>query len=156
MFRTQFQRQKAIANPGSGVKTDYVLRLDKFGKRFLDPVGQTNTYDYIQSFHDSVEVHKLIEKYSMLGDPSLFNQRSASYGDFTNLPSNLAEVYRSVSEANTFFNSLPIEIKREFNHSASEFFASIGSPKYNSVMSKLTPNSSDSISKEVPNESQSE
>ena len=159
MFRTQFQRNPMIANPGSSLKTDYKLRLDKFGKRYLEPVGVTNTFDYIQSHHDSTEVHKLIEKYSMLGDPSILNRKQGSYGDFTNLPTNLADVYRTATQATDFFQSLPLEIKREFNHSPSEFFASIGSDKYNAAIAKLNikPESSGSYpNPEVTNESQSE
>lgn len=156
-FRTQFQRTRSLANPGSPIKTNYSLRIDKFGKHYLEASGFTNTFEFIQSFHDSTEVHKLIEKYSMLGDPSLFQNRSGSYGDFTNLPTTLADVYRSVAEANDFFKSLPIEIKREFNHSPSEFFASIGTEKYNSVLASLNKDKSTVSSKEVSsNESQSE
>lgn len=138
-FRTQFQRSQQIANPGSSLKTDYKLRLDKYGKRYLEPVGVSNVHDFIQSHHDSSEVHKLIEKYSMLGDPSILNKKVGRYGDFTGLPSNLAEVYRSVTEANDLFQTLPIEVKREFNHSPSEFFASIGTEKYNKALALLNP-----------------
>lgn len=157
MFRTQFERIKQIANPGSSSKPNYKLRIDKFGKYYLDHIGDTNTDEFIQSHHDSCEVHKIIEKFSMLGDPSLLNRNSGRYGDFTNLPSTLADVYRSVAEATDFFNSLPLELKREFNHSPSEFFASIGTEKYNNVISSLNKDNQSSVEKEVSvSESQSE
>ncbi len=149
MFRTQFQRNPMIANPGSSLKPNYKLRIDKFGKYFLDHIGDMNIDEFIQSHHDSCEVHKIIEKYSMLGDPSLLNRTQGRYGDFTGLPSTLADVYRSVAEATDFFNSLPLELKREFNHSPSEFFASIGSEKYNSVISSLNKDNSSNTDKEV-------
>lgn len=146
-FKTLFTRVSVKAESGSNLKPVYNLRYDKFGKRYLETTSMKNTDDFIQSHLDGCEVHRIIDRYSMLGDSSLLNKKSGTYGDFTGMPTTLAEVYTRVSEATEFFNSLPVELKREFNHSPSEFFSSIGSPKYNSVIESL--NKSESNNEEV-------
>lgn len=154
MFRTQYQRTPVFTNPGSKVKKTYKMKIDKFGKKYLECTGEDDLDGFIQSFHDSTEVHKLIERYNMIGDATIFNKAQTSFGDFTAMPENLADVYAKVVEATEFFKELPVELKREFNHSPSEFYSSIGTDKYYSVLSRLNPESSPVQQSEVISDEQ--
>ncbi|QCS36579.1 minor capsid protein [Capybara microvirus Cap3_SP_469] len=114
----------------------YRLTVTKDGKKELVPKGKLNVYEFIQSFKDECDVESIIKKYNMIGDPSILNVRDTYYGDFTNMPRTLAEVHKMSIEASEYFNSLPLEVRREFNFNEGEFYAQIGSDKYYDVFKK--------------------
>ena len=46
---------------GSPTKTEFQLRI-KDNNEYLEPIGKTSLYDYIQSHADSVDIHKILER----------------------------------------------------------------------------------------------
>lgn len=137
-FKTQYdeKRERVFTNPGNPMKDVYKMRLNEKGQQVLEKVSQYSLFDEIQSHLEETEIHALVERYQLTGDPSVLMKQPGQYGDFTALPTSLADVYRFVADANNFFEDLPVEVRREYNFSASEFFADIGSEKSQAIFKK--------------------
>lgn len=137
-FKTQYDEHKRVfTNPGSPMKTVYKMRLDDKGRQVLEKMSEYSLYDEIQSHFEETEIHALVDRYKLTGDPSVLNRQLGQYGDFTDLPTSLADVYKRVADANNLFEELPIDIRREYNFSPAQFFADIGSERSKEIFSKL-------------------
>lgn len=90
-----------------------------------------------QSFKDSCDINKLLEKGARQGGLSHLERHGARYGDFAsidweNLPMQLAE-------GRQVFNELPAELKREFNQDPSQFFDYVTDPQNENRLTELLP-----------------
>lgn len=125
-FRTQFQSHDRVnANVGSRVKPVYSPVYDKNGVIDLEQTGSENLYDYIQSHKDSVDIHKILQRFEN-GDTVALAKVQGMYGDFTEVPRTYAEALNAIISAEQTFNSLPVETRAKFNHSFSQFLAQSG------------------------------
>lgn len=106
----------------------YGKEVDKEGKVHIVETGKTNIYEKIQASKDETLVYNILDRFNA-GDVTALNQRKGSYGDFTAMPKTLAEAQQSLIDAENYFNSLPLEVRKEFNHSVTEFLASAGDGK---------------------------
>ncbi len=135
MFDTQFKRlgkSGDFSETGSGMKPTYKMHVDDNGKRELKQSGEFNLYADIQSYEQSVSVDYLLTKF-INGDASALSRAQGVYGDFTQMPRTLAELQQRVIDAENLFNSLPLDIRAQYNHSASEFFAQLDSDKTKAI-----------------------
>lgn len=135
MFRTMYDRDQikpVHAVPGSPTKTEFQLRI-KDNNEYLEPIGKTSLYDYIQSHADSVDIHKILERCALVDDYSLLNRMPAQFMDLTEMPSNLAEAHAMVVDARNMFDRMPVEIKEKYDNNFVEFIGSIGSAKFESI-----------------------
>lgn len=134
MFQTQFDRMgtRITSEPGSGMKPTYKMHVDEDGKRELRKSGEYNLYAEIQSYKDSVSIDVILSRF-MNGDESALSRAQGIYGDFTEMPKTLAELQQRVIDAEDLFNSLPLEIRKEYNFSPSEFFAQLDSEKTKAI-----------------------
>ncbi|QCS36151.1 minor capsid protein [Capybara microvirus Cap1_SP_141] len=121
--------------PGNPIKVTYKGRMDKNGVVELVPTGKVNVYDFIQSFRNECDIHSLIDKYQMTQDPSLLDLKPTYFGDFTDVPTNIIEVWNKVEEAKEFFNSQDPKIKEAFNYDAYQFLAKAGTEEFMTVVS---------------------
>uniref|UniRef100_A0AAU8AZ87 Internal scaffolding protein n=1 Tax=Dulem virus 198 TaxID=3145675 RepID=A0AAU8AZ87_9VIRU len=135
-FTTQFQRksERICSVPGSGMKDTFKMHVDENGKRELRKNGEYNLYAEIQSYKDSVSIEYILTRF-MNGDDSALSRAQGIYGDFSEMPTTLAELQQRVIDAEDLFNSLPIDIRAQYNHSASEFFAQLDSEKTKNIFS---------------------
>ncbi len=112
----------------------YSIKIDKqTGKKELKESGKTDIYEKIQENKEGTYIYDILEKY-MAGDESVLNKSLARYGDVTELPTNLAEAQQLIIDAENTFKSLPIEIRKEFNHSPTEFMAGIENGKLEQIL----------------------
>lgn len=135
MFKTQFDLlgvRGTPSVPGSGMKDTYKMYVDEDGKRELRKSGEYNLYAEIQSYKDSVSIDYILARF-MNGDESALSRAQGIYGDFTEMPRTLAELQQRVIDAEDLFNSLPLNIKEQYNFSASEFFAQLDSDKTKAI-----------------------
>lgn len=129
-FRTCYtERVIKHLNPGDPVKIEYQLRIVD-GCKTLVETGKTSLYDYIQSHADSVDIHKILERCAMLDDYSLLNRMPADFMDVTEMPTNLAEAYAAVQDANNFFDRMPTDIKEKYNNNFIEFLEDLGTERF--------------------------
>lgn len=133
-FPTQFdKRERQFSEKGSRKMPVYKMKIDKdTGSRSLRKVGEDDIYSKIQSHKDSVDINYILSRYAR-GDVSALSKIQGTYGDFTEMPTTLAELSQRVIDAENIFYQLPLEKRAQFNHSPSEFFSQFGSEKFNAI-----------------------
>lgn len=112
--------EKIVPTYGKEVAKDGTIKVVETGK--------TNIYEKIQASKDETLIYNILDRFNA-GDTSALMQRQGSYGDFTQAPKTLVEAQQALIDADRYFNSLPLEVRKEFNHSLSEFLASAGNGK---------------------------
>ena len=135
MFDTQFDRlgvSGAKTVPGSGMKDTYKMHVDADGKRELKKSCEYNLYADIQSYKDSVSIDYILSRF-VNGDETALSRVQGIYGDFTQMPRTMAELQQRVIDAENLFNNLPLDIREQYNFSASEFFAQLDSDKTKAI-----------------------
>lgn len=112
------------------------LKINKeTGKKELVKTGETNLYEKIQANLEQTLIYNILEKYEN-GDESVINVKKGTYGDFTNMPTTMAEAQQTLIDAENTFKSLPIDLRAKFNHSTSEFLASITNGRIEQILGK--------------------
>lgn len=124
-FKTQYDRVRVHSKPGSGIKKKYRAEVLKNGDIELVEDGEINLYELIQADKDSCDINVLLKQYA-LGDASALAKRQGTYGDFTQMPKNFAEMLNKVIEGEKLFESLPVETKNKFDNSLNQFIATAG------------------------------
>lgn len=151
-FATVFdEHQHYYTNAGSPEAPEYVLRVNENGCQELALTGYTNLYDEIQSHADSVDIHKILERFQN-GEVVDFNARPSIYADITEMPKTFAEFYQRMIDCENYFNTLPNEIKEAFNFNCGEFIASIGTDKFTEVFNKDVVNNVEEVKEVTTNE----
>lgn len=134
MFATQFTRQgeRQLSNVGSGMKDTYKMHVDDDGKRELRKSGEYNLYAEIQSYKDSVSIDYILSRF-VNGDETALSRAQGIYGDFTEMPKTMAELQQRIIDAEDLFYQLPLDIRAQYNHSPSEFYAQLDSEKTKNI-----------------------
>lgn len=80
--------------------------LNKTSQPILIANGKVNVKEKIQSYADSVDIYKILEKFALSGctDTSLINNVTGSFGDFVNIPDN-------INDFNSLYNKSVKEMK---------------------------------------------
>lgn len=135
MFRNKYEKHDHVySDPGSPVKIEYQLRIVDNSEEIVE-TGKSNLYEYIQSHADSVDITKILERCAMIQDYSMLNRMPAAFMDVSEMPSNLAEAYANVKDAQNFFDRMPIEIKEKYQNNFVEFISDIGTDRFNKNVS---------------------
>lgn len=130
MFKTKYdERQKTISESGSRFTPVFSLKSKESGVIDLEITSEKNTYQEIQSHAESVDIKNIMLRYEM-GDETLLNKRQGQYIDITDMPTNFADIMKTVITAENQFKELPLEIRKEYNFSPSEYIADIGSDRW--------------------------
>lgn len=91
-----------------------------------------------QSFKDSCDINKIIKKAQVSGGLShALKYDSAVYGEFTGV--DLLGAYEQVQRAQTIFDDLPSEVRREFDNDAFKFAAYASDPANVERLPELLP-----------------
>lgn len=129
-FSTQYRpRTRFISNGGLRERILYQPKFDENGVMDLVVSGREDLYDFIQSHADSVDIHVILARYQN-GEIDALSRVQGAYGDFTNMPTSYAELLNRVNEGQSFFNSLPVDIRAKFNHNFAEFMAAMDKPDF--------------------------
>ena len=130
MFETRYRDHRHVeSNPGDPVKILYSPVFDRNGVMHLEESGRENLYDFIQSHRDSVDLHKILERFAS-GDVTALQQRAGAYGDFTEMPKTYAELLNTVINGERTFDSLPREVREKFGNSFHQWLAQAGTPDW--------------------------
>lgn len=132
-FRTVYERNRVYSDSGSKMANEYKLIVNDDGESVFKKVGEFNLYDQIQSYKDSCDLEKIIEKFKITGDPSVLTQKQTFYADVTTYPQTYAEMLELSQKAKEMFYSLDNSDRAKFNNDPDQFFSSIGSEKFNSI-----------------------
>lgn len=134
-FRTKYDRVVRETDPGDPIQ---IVRAGEYDKAHVIKVvekGKKDLYAYINSFADSVDIHVLLNRFKN-GDKESLLQRAGAYIDISSLPTNINEFIELSRNAESLFNSLPVEVKESFNNNVVEFISTIGDPEWNEKMAK--------------------
>lgn len=133
-FRTRYDRVVKYSCPGSSVR---VVRAGELRNNLLTVVdkGKEDLYSFINSFADSVNIHVLLNRFKN-GDTEALMQRAGAYIDISAMPANINEFMEMAKNAENVFDTLPIEVKNEFNNNVVEFISTIGDDSWKEKMSK--------------------
>lgn len=135
-FRTVYQRERHTSCPGDPIALEYGLEKDEKGASYLTVIGKFSLYDQIQAYRDSCDLGLILDRFMKTGDVSLLQQRQGFYADTTEYPKNYAEMLQLAKKAEEFFYTLDPDARAEFNNDPDQFFASIGSEKFNAIFSE--------------------
>lgn len=140
MFDTAFTRigVRELSKTGSPKKPLYRLFVDDDGKRELRQSGEYDLYAEIQSYKDSVSIDYILSRFCA-GDSSALSRVQGVYGDFTQMPTSMAELQQRVIDATALFESLPLNVREQYNFSPSEFFAQLDTEKTRNIFEQLKP-----------------
>ena len=139
MFENRYRvPRRVFANPGNPIKTTYMPEFDKRGVMSLVECGQENLYDFIQSHKDSVDIHKIIERFER-GDVAALSKVQAVYADLSEMPSNYADMLNQVIAGEKMFNELPISVKEKFGQNFNQWMSTLGSDEWMSNMGYSKP-----------------
>lgn len=119
-------RMRRHCNAGNRIHIDYQPVYDAKGVWHLEPSGKTNAYLEIQSHADSCDINILMARY-INGETDVLSQVQGMYGDFTNVPTNYAEIANAQLRARELFMSLAPEVREKYGNSVEQFMASFSS-----------------------------
>lgn len=110
---------------GSPVKKEYQPVYDKRGVWHLEESGKKNIYLEIQSYADSTDINVIMARYRN-GEVDVLQQVQGTYGDFSNIPTNYAEIMNQKIRAENLFMSLAPEVREKYGNSVEVFMSEIG------------------------------
>lgn len=87
--------------------------------------GEHDLYAEIQSHKDSVDINRIIQRYSN-GDVSALQAKVTQYLDVTEMPKTYAEMLNTVIAGEKFFAELPADVKDKFDNNFYKFASTIG------------------------------
>ncbi|UPW41604.1 internal scaffolding protein [Peromfec virus RodF8_43] len=137
----------SFSNSGSSTEINWKAKVLPDGTIDFFQDGVLNTYDEIQSYKDSCSIELALERFS-LGDTSALQRVQGAYGDFTTFPKTFAEVLQVMINAENYFDSLPKEVRRNFDNDLNKFLASMDDTS--SFLEKLGVSSSAPESNSAP------
>lgn len=147
-FRTQYdKRPRYYCESGSPERPVLAGEYNKERQLVVVEKGKENLYEYINSFADSVNINVLLARFAN-GDKEALLQRAGAYIDISALPTNINDFIKLSRDAENLFNTLPVEVKKEFNNNVVEFISTIGDPSWNEKMNKSPAEIQEKIVKE--------
>lgn len=135
LFRNQFTGDSDvfISTPGAKIVAEYGLITDEDGSTSVGVVGEKNLDAIIQSNKDTGNVALLVAKYNA-GDTEALNRVKGVYGDFRNMPTSYAQMVSRLNECRQLFESLPVDIKEQFDNNPDVFWSEYGSERFNNIV----------------------
>lgn len=111
---------------GSRLAAKHAVRIDDNGHKTIVATGEyTNIYEKIQSHKDECDIAKILERCDVEGY-EILNKREAISGDVTMLPTSMLDAAQKLQDMENDFNSLPLDVRRKFNFSFTEYIAESG------------------------------
>ena len=119
-------KQRFYSNPGSAYAEQHAIRIDENGHKTLVLTGEkVDIRAKIISHMDECDIEALLARSEIEGD-EILNRRDAIYGDITLVPKSLLEAQIELQNRENEFNMLPLETRKQFNFSFSEYIAEAG------------------------------
>lgn len=116
-------KSTVVSNSGEKDRPNYKPMYKDNGAYELVQDGVIHSYEDIQAWKATCDMSTIIDRYIRTGDSNILNQRAGFYADVTDLPKNYVELSNMLQNADNFFNSLPAEIKKEYEFNPAIFFA---------------------------------
>lgn len=121
--QARYSHKRLNCNAGSRTHKEYMPVYDMQGIWHLEESGESNHYLEIQSHADSCDINIIMARYAN-GETDVLSRMQGVYGDFTNVPTNYAEIMNQQIKAKNLFMSLASEVREKYNNSVEEFMSS--------------------------------
>ena len=123
-FSRSFYPARTFTPSGGKTTAEFALELDEDGNEHLVICGERPIYDIIQASAEGASISHIITRWRA-GDESVLNKSAGIYGDFTNIPDNLAASQQAIINAQNIFNSLPLSEREKYGMNLTTFLHSI-------------------------------
>lgn len=146
MFKTAYgkREEKYITPSGDPIVPIYEHRISKHGEKHLEKIGEKDLHEEIQTYEEETLISTIIARV-MQGDTSMLHA-TGQYIDTTIMPKTMMEAQQMMQDLQNYWKQLPVDIRREYDHSVEKFIADSGSKKWMEVMNL----SADPIKVEAP------
>lgn len=139
------KKRPTEASPtGKMTEDTYSIEIDLKGHKTLTKSGETNIYDKIQESHEETKIENIIRR-AVGGDETALAVMHGTYADVTKMPKSLAEMQQQIIKATQEFEKLPLELRRQFNHSVEEYIAEYGSKEWGDKIQPFLPQQPDEL-----------
>lgn len=146
---------RVFSESGSTVKVKYSPRIDERGVLVLVETGKEDLAAYINSFAEECDIHVIMKKFAN-GQTDVLSKVQGTYGDFTGAPTSLADMFNRVKAGEEVFNSLPAEVKKEFNNSFTEFAVATGEKDFFDRLAKYDTSATQNVVSETKKDEKGE
>lgn len=126
-------KAKFFTESGDPMKPVYTPKLQSDGFVELVQTGEEDLQEYIDSFAEECTIDYVLKRCAV-GDQTVLSKRQGVYGDFTDVPKTYAEVLQKVIDGHTYFDSLPLAVRKKFDQSFEKWFMMIGSDDWLKMM----------------------
>lgn len=140
---------KFVSDPGSRIKVLYSSKVTPSGEILLKPSGKEDIQDYINSFRESTDMSFILHQLA-LGNTSVLQRDQMVFGDFTEMPTTLADAQQRLIDGEAAFMQLPLDVRQQFDNNFRNWLFSSGSPEWIEKMGNLVPKTEEAI--EVPSD----
>lgn len=110
---------------GNGERSVFEERVVD-GKKRLVVTGKENVKDFIEASKAETLISNIMKRFEQ-GDISVLSRTQGFYGDVTSMPSNLAEAQNTLITLENQFNSLPVEVRKNFDNSFDNYVKTVSS-----------------------------
>lgn len=139
-FRTLLDDPVEIPSvTGERTENVYAMKLGENGEETFYIEGKTNIFEKIQADADICNIEKILERCMATGDYTILNKARGQYMDLTETPANIFEAQQKIKEAEKTFETLPLEIRKAYNHNFSEYLQDVGSEKWMNLVGLKEP-----------------
>lgn len=123
-FRVNYKNYKNSSTPSGSDKIPdfgYVKEeVNGVEQIVFKEVGSHSQREYINSFADSVDLQKLMERYQA-GDISVLSKRVGEYMDTVGMPDNLLDAKLMMMNGEKAFSELPPKVKEQYGNDPMKF-----------------------------------
>lgn len=120
-FNTKYgTKNEVVSNPGDPIKIEHQLVIKENGEHVLEPCGQTNTDEMIESYAASVDINQILARYQA-GDVNALDKVRGFYADVSDLPVKLSDVMNINLRGKELFDSFPVEYKQLYGQDYLQF-----------------------------------
>jgi len=111
---------------GSRVWQEMKPVFDRAGVWHLERTGkEINKYLEIQAYKDECDINVIMARYRN-GETDVLSRVQGVYGDFSNIPTNYAEIMNEKLRAEELFMGLAPSVREKYNNSVEQFMSEIG------------------------------
>lgn len=134
-FRTMLDDPIETVTPSGEREEDvWALRINEAGEEEFYISGRTNIWEKIQAFEPECNIDNILTKMAATGDANILMQRKAEYMDITEMPNNIMDAHRMITDAERKFNELPLNIRKEYDFNFSKYLKDVGSENWMKTM----------------------
>ena len=114
---------------GKPTEPKFSVKLDDEGKKELVETGKKPTYEIVKAALEGSTVRDILNRFTQ-GDTGALGVDKNAYGDITAMPKTLAEAEQQRIDAEHFFMTLPIDVRRAYDHNLSTFLEAVGNGSF--------------------------